>query len=129
MPKQQKILIAVISLVLVVVIVVTFFMLNKSTATGPQFQGKITKVIDRPNLAEDGYYGFEVQNSAGQIYVVDATGNLNNASIRDDQTCVDVPKVKLGDSVSFKLPSSRDFKKTFIICHPKDIKGYYFKVN
>lgn len=90
----------------------------------------VTNVVDRPNRAEDGYYGITAKDSKGYLYTIDATGYLNTplSPEGNGEMCVDVPRVKTGDKISFNLPKATSQKDTFNICYKKNLTGYYFNV-
>ncbi|HSX34282.1 MAG TPA: hypothetical protein VLF62_01410 [Candidatus Saccharimonadales bacterium] len=91
--------------------------------------GRVTKVTFRPNLAEDGYYGFTVQGTDDKTYTIDATGlmnippSFNGAS----QECVPVPHLEEGDAIEFKLRKSESSKQAFVTCDDKGSSGYYIR--
>ena len=88
----------------------------------------VTNIIDKPNQSEDGYYEITAQDKAGHQYKINATGYLNTPLSPESrgQACVEVPKVKIGDTVSFNLPKSENGAGTFDICYEKGLTGYYF---
>jgi hypothetical protein len=107
------------------------FMTPRDTEnTHNAISGIVVNVIDRPNLAEDGYYGITVQDATGKQYTIDATGYLNTPLTPESrgEACVHVPKLNVDDQVSFKLPKIVGQDATYGICHDKSLTHYYFTV-
>lgn len=101
---------------------------------------EVTKIIDKPNRAEDGYYGIYAKDlRTSQNYLINATGYLNNPAPPSyfGEECVYIPKINIGQKIQFSLPSvSKDSDQSsvdeiFTICYKKSIgdpKNYYFKI-
>lgn len=90
----------------------------------------MTNIIQKPNQAEDGYYGIELRDSSGQKYTIDATGYLNNPVGPDyfGEACVDVPDLKIGQEIEFNLPQSQYASKTYNICFKKGSGDYFIRL-
>ncbi len=129
--KQKKIVPAFVIATLLTVGIIGFLHFRKTTVAKNTIAGTVTSIIARPNVAEDGYYGVEVQDNSGRKYTIDATGYLNNPASPDDfgEECVKVPRVKAGDKVEFNLPESEGQQDTFNICYKENLTGYYLKVD
>lgn len=91
--------------------------------------GVVTKVVNIPNQSEDGYYGIVVKADS-MTYTIDATGYLNTPASPDQfgETCVEVPTIKVGDSVEFNLPKSVSQQGTYDICYKKNLSGYFINL-
>ena len=128
---HKKILLILCVILVISVGVVLFFNLGRTTVNDNKITATVTAVIDSPNVAENGYYGITIKDDRGQEYTIDATGYLNTPQTPDSQgeACVRVPKVKIGDKITFNLPQSESQDKTFDICYKNNLSGYYFKVN
>lgn len=123
-----------VSLIVILVLVAGFLIfssMHKNGVDDDKISATVTKVIDRPNQAEDGYYGITVRATDGQEYTINATGYLNTPLSPDSQgeACVEVPKVQVGDNVTFNLPKADDQNSTFKTCYKESLSGYYFKVD
>lgn len=131
MSKDKKLIIILLVLESIVVIFAIFMNHKEASVVNDEISGKVTKVIDRPNRAEDGYYEITVNADGGEEYTINATGYLNTPLPPDSlgEDCVDVPKVQVGDSVTFNLPKSKNQDTTFDICYKKSLSGYYFKID
>ncbi len=129
MNKKNKILIT--SLAVLVVIIGCYLLFKKTPVLNTKISGTVSSVVDKPNQAEDGYYGFDVTSSSGQKYTINATGYLNTPLSPESvgEACIQVPKVKNGDKVEFNLPKSPDQANTFVICYKKDMTGYFFNLD
>jgi hypothetical protein len=106
--------------------------LHGDSRVGDQaIHGTVTEVTNRPNRAEDGYYAFKVQDGAGHVYTVDATGYLNTPLAPESrgEACVVVPPVKVGDKVTFNLPPFDGWADAFGICYKQSLVGYYFRLD
>jgi len=130
--KQKKT--TVLGVVIVILALGALVLLHLRKASVPptnSISGTVTSVTNRPNQAEDGYYGFDVQSSSGQKYTVNATAYLNNPVSPDSkgQDCVGIPKVKVGDKVEFNLPKAQNQNNLFDTCYEQGLTGYYFKLN
>jgi len=123
--------IKIIALIFGVVIIVLFVVpyINKSAVSSQTVTGTVSSVVNRPNRAEDGYYGIELADKSGQKYTINATGYLNTPASPDQsgEACIEVPQIKVGDKVEFNLPKSQDQQDTYNICYKKNLTGYYLK--
>lgn len=131
--KIDKTQVAVWALVVLVLIGIgAFVRLKKYPLTENTISAKVINVVDKPNMAEDGYYGITVQTSDGQVHTIDATGYLNTPLMpaQRGEACVDVPKVRVGDNITFNLPEAEGRANTFVICHDKKVPAYahFFRV-
>ena len=130
MKKNQKI-ITLFALILIVAFgLIVFMVLNRTRVADNGISATITDVVDRPNQAEDGYYGITAQDNNGRRYSINATGYLNTPLLPEGngETCANIPKVKIGDRISFNLPKGEGQDNTFDICYKKSLTGYYFRV-
>jgi hypothetical protein len=103
---------------------------NKTKVADDRISATVTNVLDKPNIAEDGYYGITAIDKYGRSYTINATGYLNTplSPESNNEICVDVPNVKNGDKISFNLPEAEGQSNTFATCYKKNITGYYFNV-
>ncbi|MEO8105266.1 MAG: hypothetical protein ABI602_02925 [Candidatus Saccharibacteria bacterium] len=106
--------------------------LYHSNGNGDSTSARVTEVIDRPNFAEDGYYGFEVIDSNGKNYSIDADPYLDVAPNFSRQTteevnreCLDVPKLRVNDEIEFNLPSNGDH---LTVCFEKGTGHYFLRI-
>jgi len=130
MKKNQKaILLSTVALILIIGLVV-IIALHKTRVANNAISATVTNVVDKPNHSEDGYYGITAKNSNGRSYSINATGYLNTplSPESNGETCADVPKVNIGDKISFNLPKVEGQTDTFDICYKKNLSGYYFTV-
>ncbi|HVX23754.1 MAG TPA: hypothetical protein VG992_00165 [Candidatus Saccharimonadales bacterium] len=128
---MSKQLLAVL-VMLVLVIGTLVYLSQRGNVADHTVTATVTNVTNKPNQAEDGYYGITAQDSSGHVHTIDATGYLNTPFTPDEQgqACVDVPKVRVGDTISFNLPAQGDpADDDYVICYPKAQSGYYFRVN
>lgn len=118
--------------VLVIIVLAAFVRLRRYPLPENTILASVTKVVDRPNQAEDGYYGITVQTGSGQEYTIDATGYLNTSLSPESQGeyCVDVPKVQVGDNVVFNLPKAEGRDSIFVICYNRKVPyhAHFFRV-
>lgn len=130
MSKRNKKIVILISILVVALGALSLLLLNKQKAPNNLVKGRVTNVINRPNQAEDGYYGITVQDDSGKDYTIDATGYLNTPAPPDQfgAVCVDIPSVKVGDLVEFNLPKAENQSNAFDICYKKNQTGYFFKL-
>lgn len=128
--KRKLITVIAVLVISLAVVAVGFLYFYKFSATENVISGTVTSVTNKPNLAEDGYYGFDVKDNSGHNYAIDATGYLNTPREPDErgEKCVDIPVVKTGDKVEFNLPKAENQADTFDICYEKNLTGYYFKL-
>lgn len=98
---------------------------------------KITKVIDTPNRAEDGYYGFQAVDKDGKSFSINAAPYLNvapgtNPEAEASRECLQVPRLKVGQQIEFNLPESTDTDNTSTIflktCFEKGSGSYFIKL-
>lgn len=97
----------------------------------PAISATITDINKRPNLAEDGNYGITAQDSSGQIYIIGATGYMNTPMMPSEngEECVEVPPLKVGDRIQFKLHRSEyGDSSTYVICSKIGAGNYYIRV-
>ena len=129
--KQKRIILIIGFVVILTVVIAGFLYLYKTSSTENVIVGTVTSVTNKPNLAEDGYYGFEVKDNSGNKYTINATGYMNIPRLPGErgEKCVDVPMVKTGDKVEFNLPKAESQANTFDICYEKSLTGYYFKLD
>jgi hypothetical protein len=129
--KQKQIILIIGFVVILIVVIAGFLYLYKTSATENVISGIVTSVTNKPNLAEDGYYGFDVKDNSGHNYTINATGYMNIPKSPGErgEKCVDIPVVKTGDKVEFNLPKAENQVDTFDICYEKNLTGYYFKLN
>jgi len=129
--KKNKKTILISALALVLIIGLLFYLiLQKTRVANNEISATVTNVIDRPNQAEDGYYGITANDSNGRSYSINATGYLNTplSPESNGEACLDVPRVKIGNRITFNLPKAEGQKDTFDICYKKNQSGYYFTV-
>jgi len=128
MNKNIKIIAVILGAIIIIVLFVVL-LFKKTTVSSQKVTGTVNKVINRPNQAEDGYYGIEVADTSGQKYTINATGYLNTPASPDQfgEACVEVPQIKVGDKVEFNLPETQDQQDTYSICYQKNLTGYYLK--
>lgn len=128
--KNKKQLFISLAAVVLVLGALAFMTPRGTDSSNNKVSGIVVNVIDRPNLAEDGYYGITLQDAAGKQYTIDATGYLNTPLTPESrgEACVQVPKVNVDDRVSFALPKIVGQDATFGICHDKSLTHYYFTV-
>jgi hypothetical protein len=131
MNNDKNIVISLIAILILIVGFLIFSSVRKNDVDNGKISATVTRVIDKPNRAEDGYYGITVKTTNGQEYTINATGYLNTPISPDSQgeSCVDVPKVQVGDNVTFNLPRANDQDTTFDTCYKKSLSGYYFKID
>lgn len=129
--KRKKIVPAIVIISILAAGIIGLLYFRKTTVAKNTITGTVKSVTNRPNVAENGYYGFEVQDNSGRKYTVDATGYLNTPVPPDrfGVECVEVPKVKVGNKVEFNLPKSEGQQDTFNNCYKENVRGYYFKVD
>jgi hypothetical protein len=137
MNKKDKRFIFIALTVITITVIILAMALLAGKAKAPSHvvdntvSGTVTEVTDKPNRAEDGYYGFTIKLADGLQAQLDATGYLNTPMSPEDQheKCVSVPKVAVGDTVEFNLPVVFGIAgPMYSICYPEDMTGYYFKV-
>lgn len=123
--KKQIIIVGLVIVVASIAIAVTF---KNSGSPENATSGTVVNVIDRQNVAENGYYGMTVKTLDGKEYTINATGYLNTPLTPEsnNEVCVNVPKVKLGDKVTFNLPINYSHETDFEICYENTITGFYF---
>lgn len=120
----------IVALALIILAFGAFGFFNDFRKTGAK-SGDVISVTYNPNQNENGSYIIEVKAKYSQKYTIDATGYMNSFSTPQSQgnECVKVPLVKVGDKVSFKLPTSESDKYDYIICYQQGKTGYYFNVD
>jgi hypothetical protein len=130
MSKRNKKIVILILVTVIALGALSILLLNKQKVPSNLVEGRVTKVVNRPNRAEDGYYGITVQDDLGKDYTINATGYLNTPAPPDQfgEACVDIPSVKVGDSVEFNLPKVENQSNVFDICYKKNQTGYFFKL-
>ena len=89
----------------------------------------VTNVIQRPNVAEDGYYGIDLKDSLKREYHINASGYMNTPLSPNERNeeCVTVPVVKIGDKVEFRLPKGEG-NDNYDICYSVIKTGYFFHI-
>ncbi|MCA9341631.1 hypothetical protein KC952_03815 [Candidatus Saccharibacteria bacterium] len=129
--KQKLISVFAVLVISLIVGAAGFLYFYRPSVTENFIVGTVTSVTNKPNLAEDGYYGFEVKDNSGNKYTINATGYMNIPRLPGERggKCVDVPMVKTGDKVEFNLPKAESQANTFDICYEKSLTGYYFKLD
>lgn len=128
---KHKRLIGFSLLVLIVLVsIYTLFVFIQNQ--NPRVIGTVTEVNYKPNLAEDGSYNFTVSKNDGNIVFINATGLMNVPSPGPSNTqCVEIPIVKEGQNVSFKLPKGKFGKaNSYSSCYDGETENpsYYFTV-
>jgi len=128
--KRKLITVIAVLVISLAVVAVGFLYFYKFSATENVISGTVTSVTNKPNLAEDGYYGFDIKDNSGNNYTINATGYMNTPRTPDErgEKCIDIPVVKTGDRVEFSLPKAENQADTFDICYEKNLTGYYFKL-
>ncbi|CAN5177636.1 hypothetical protein BH11PAT1_BH11PAT1_2950 [soil metagenome] len=101
----------------------------------------VTKVISRPNMVEDGFYGIYVTDlKTKQEYLINATGYMNTPIPPSErgERCLTITNVSVGQKVQFNLPEvPKDgnaepvdtiFENCYKIVDPKALT-YFFNVS
>ncbi len=131
MSKKWIISSVAVSFILVTIAISMYVILNQKPAS--TITGKVTEVVQRPNIAEDGQYTINLKDNSGKEYTVKATGYMNGGFIPDDVKCVETSDVRIGDTLEFNLPEFRTLdgnikKDTYEICYKQGTGNYFFNV-
>ncbi len=129
--KSKKLLLILVAAIATLVLgLLIAILLHRGKTTNHGLSATVVSVINKPNQAEDGYYGIIAQDATGRKYTINATGYLNTPVSHDSrgQDCVGVPKVKVGDKVSFNLPKVENQTNADDTCYKKGLTGCYFMV-
>jgi hypothetical protein len=143
--KKTKIILAILLAGFIGFVVYQFVYPKSYPLTLKTHKGAVENVQFRTNVAENGYFAFNVVGQSGEKYRIEATAYMNTplSAAESGRTCVNIPPRSSldGATVEFKLPEGEinrlygrelavdSFDKVFTTCYPSHQEGsYYFNV-
>lgn len=96
----------------------------------------VIAVIKRPNMSEDGFFGYTVQTSDGQKYSINADPYINTApssnsesSVQTNDNCIIAPYLTVNDVVEFSLATPNpDYPSDLSVCSTNGTRRYFLKI-